>query len=145
MSFILLLNSKIAQISQMTGLDIEIIAYELKGKIDFRFKDNGVEKTLNSLSSGEKTRVALVVLFAIFETLQLFTQNKLNILVLDELLGVLDERGIEMLKVLLEQYRKQMAVFVVLHHNEIEKEFFDTYIKVLKENGLTQIEVEKVK
>ena len=142
-SFILLLNSKISQIRQMTGLDIEIIAYEVKGKISFRFKDNGIEKTLNSLSSGEKTRVALVVLFAIFETLQLFTQNKLNILVLDELLGVLDEKGIEMLKVLLEQYRKQMAVFVVLHHNEIEKEFFDTYIKVKKRNNLTDIIIEK--
>jgi DNA repair exonuclease SbcCD ATPase subunit len=139
-SFLLLLN----HISNMTGLDVQIFASEIKGKIVFRFEDDGVEKTLNSLSSGEKTRVALVVLFAIFETLQLFTQNKLNILVLDELLGVLDEQGIEMLKTLLEQYRQQMSVFVVLHHNEIEKEFFDLYIKVDKQNGLTQIEVDKV-
>ena len=143
-SFLLLLNNKIKTISSMTGLDVQIFASEIKGKIIFRFEDDGVEKTLNSLSSGEKTRVALVVLFAIFETLQLFTQNKLNILVLDELLGVLDEQGIEMLKTLLEQYRQQMSVFVVLHHNEIEKEFFDLYIKVDKQNGLTQIEVDKV-
>lgn len=142
-SFILLLNNKIQELSKLLSFKINIIVYETKGKINFKFIDNEVEKTLNGLSSGEKTRVALVVLFAVLETLQILAQNKLNVIVLDELLGVLDKQGVEMLQKLLDRYRKQMAIYVVLHHEEMPEDYFDTIYKVTKENDLTNIE-EKV-
>ena len=138
-SFILLLNNKVKELSSYLDFKIDIFVYETKGKINFKFLDNEVEKTLNGLSSGEKTRVALVVLFSVLETLQILAQNKINLIVLDELLGVLDKQGIEMLKKLLDKYRKQMAIYVVLHHKEIELNYFDRVYQVEKVNELTEI------
>ena len=138
-SFVILLNNKINEITKLVNFNLQIIVLEHKGKITFTFIHNGIEKTLNSLSSGEKTRVALIVLFAVLDTLQLLSQNKLNLLVLDELLGVLDEKGIKVLKTLLNVYRKQIAIYVVLHHNEIAESYFDNVYYVYKENNLTNI------
>ena len=144
-SFVLLLNTKIKELSQMLHFDIDIIISAVKGKLKFKFIDNGIEKTLNSLSAGEKTRTAIITLFGVLESLQVLSHNKFNLLVLDELLGVLDEEGIELLKQLLQTYRDKMSVFVVLHHNEISSEYFDAIYKLTKINDITQVSIERNK
>jgi len=138
-SFITLLNSKINELSDFLLFNIKITISENKGKLKYTFIDAGVVKTLNGLSAGEKTRVALITLFAVLETLRILSGNEFNLLVLDELLGVLDDLGLELLQQLLDRYRSKMTVFVVLHHNEIDRSYFDGCYKAVKTNGITKI------
>jgi len=139
-NFIVLLNSKIKELSEYVNFTTDIIISETRGKLKFKFVEGNIEKTLNALSAGEKTRVALITLFSVLETLSILANNKFNLLVLDELLGVLDEEGVETLKLLLQKYKDNMCIFVVLHHNEIDSNFFDGVYNVHKTNGITNIE-----
>jgi DNA repair exonuclease SbcCD ATPase subunit len=142
-SFIALLNNKIVELSELLDFNIQVRITENKGKLKFSFVRNGITHTLNSLSAGEKTRVAVITLFAILETLQILSNNKFNLLVLDELLGQLDDEGVEVLQQILNRYRDKMTIFVMLHHNEIPLNFFDAVYKVKKTNGITNINKER--
>jgi len=144
-NFVLLFNKKIKELSDKLKFDTEIVVYEFRGKLEFKFIYKGVEKTINSLSSGEKTRASLIVLFAMLETLQLLSSIELNVLALDEILGVLDRKGVKLLKQMLLEYKKNKSIFLIQHHQEIENDFFDYVIEVRKEHGLTKIEEKRNK
>jgi DNA repair exonuclease SbcCD ATPase subunit len=137
------LNNKILELSELLDFNIQVRIKENKGKLKFSFVRGGITHTLNSLSAGEKTRVAVITLFAILETLQILSNNKFNLLVLDELLGQLDDEGVEVLQQILNRYRGKMTIFVMLHHNEIPLNFFDAVYKVKKVNGITHINKER--
>ena len=55
------------------------------------------------------------------------------------MLGVLDDEGIEMVKKFLELLRREKAVYLITHHEEIPVEFFDSLITFEKTNGVTSL------
>jgi energy-coupling factor transporter ATP-binding protein EcfA2 len=62
-------------------------------------------------------------------------------LVLDELLSSLDKNGVEFLKTIINLLRDEKSIFIITHHDEIEREFADKEIYVTKEKNITTMEV----
>jgi len=123
--FVLLLNKRIIELSSSVDFDTLILVEEKKGKLDFVFFKDKERKTLQGLSSGEKARVSLLLLFSVLETLNVLSSERLNLLVLDEILGSLDKEGVALLKTLVNRYRDNSSIYLIQHHKEIEDTFFD--------------------
>lgn len=140
-TFITVLNSKLNALTSVLDIPLEVEVSEKDSDIIYTISNNSVDIPFSSLSSGERTRVSLVVLLAIVETLEVLTNVELNILIFDELLSVLDAEGVNLFKEQLNTYRNKKNVFVVIHHDEIESDYFDNILNVYKRNSLTKLEV----
>ncbi len=137
-----LFSKNIKEIQSYTTFGISTSIKVHKGKMDYIFIDNGVEKSFDMLSAGEKTRVSLMLLIATLKTIEQLTGVSINYLVLDELLGVLDDEGIQFLKNIMDELRKTKSVYIITHHDEIEEDYADSIITVIKENNISRIEYE---
>lgn len=138
----LLFTRNFRDLKKYTSFDIDIIIKVEKGKMSYNFFDAGKEKSFTSLSAGERTRVSLMLLLATLSTIEQLTNITLNYLVLDELLGVLDYEGILFLKKVLDDMRKTKSIYIITHHNEIEEDYADGIIKVVRDNNLSTVEEE---
>ena len=139
-SFILLLNKKIEEYSLLVDLPFNIVTVENKGKLEFTFSTRSKKEiSFLNLSSGERTRVSLVTLLAIIATLESLTEIEFNYLVFDELLSVLDKQGVGIFKALLDTMKKNKALFVVIHHEEVDNDFFDGTVYLIKEKEITRM------
>jgi DNA repair exonuclease SbcCD ATPase subunit len=112
-----------------------------KGKMEYKFIDDGSVKEFSALSSGEQTRVSLLLLLATLKSIEQLLGMQINFLVFDELFGVLDDEGIHFIDNVLTELRKEKAVFVVNHHDELDMIIPDYEIRVIKENNVSWVEV----
>jgi len=136
----MLLIRNFKELQKFTTFDIDIKIRVSKGKMTYLFIDDGVEKPFTMLSAGERTRVSLMLLLATLKTIEQLTNVTVNYLVLDELLGVLDEEGINFLKNVLATMRKEKSIYIITHHGEIDDSFADGVIHVIKENNISRVE-----
>lgn len=114
------------------------IRYSLDGdKLNVIVSDNGVDVSIDPLSSGEKARVTTATLLAIRKLMASISKNKLNVLFLDETIDTLDADGRDrLIDILLEE--QDLNIFIISHgysHPLIPK------ITIVKENGISRIEV----
>lgn len=93
-----------------------------------------------SCSSGERKRVDLAVLIALFDLTNLRNKNNYNILILDEVLDSIDEIGVEAAQELLLELNKRIPTIFVISHNNMLSEYFPDVLTVVKENGISRIE-----
>lgn len=104
-------------------------------KLDIQIIDNGSTITIDSLSSGEKARVNIATLLAIRNLMTNISSTKINILFLDEILGVVDLEGkTKLVEILL---KEDLNTFIVSH------EFSHPLMPCLyitKENNISRIE-----
>ncbi len=140
-NFIKFFNIKLSDLSTILDTDFDISAVESAGGIIFSVSRAGEEISFNLLSSGEQTRVSLIILVTTVLTLELVTNISTNLLVFDELLSVLDDNGLDIFKSLLNNLKNNKSIFVVLHHNEIEQNYFDQEYLITKKDGLSTLEV----
>ena len=140
-TFITILNNKLQSLINGLDLPLVITVIEDEGDIKYIINNNGEETSYSTLSSGERTRVSLVVLLGIIETLEVLTNVQVNVLIFDELLSVLDTEGVEIFQQQLNKYRETKSVFVVIHHDEIPTDYFDSICNVYKVDNLTKLEV----
>jgi DNA repair exonuclease SbcCD ATPase subunit len=113
-----------------------ILEFKLENeKLNIIILDNGLETNIASLSAGELARVNIATLLAIRSMLSILSKVKINILFLDEVMGVLDAEGKDkLINILLEE--KDLNVFLVDH--TYEHPLLNTiYIK--KENNVSRI------
>lgn len=76
--------------------------------------DNGIPVDISALSTGELSRVNVSTLLAIRALMSSLSNTKINLLFLDEILGVLDEQGkANLIDILLEE--KDLNTFIVSH------------------------------
>lgn len=143
-NFISVFNNKIAYLLSLLDMNFDISVHESEGSLKYLIRKETTEVPYPSLSSGERTRVSLVVLLAILESLELMTNIQFNLVIFDELLSVLDSSGVEVFKTVLNKYRDQKNVLVILHHEEITSDYFDGYVYLTKEKGITKMEVKGV-
>jgi len=142
-SFLYTLNNKLSNLCKQSDIEFNIVVNEVEGKIVYAISNaNDNTITFENLSSGERTRVSLIVLLAIVGTLEILTNVSINIMMFDEILSLLDKKGIDIFTELLGNYRENKSTFVIQHHNEIPDKFFDNVIRVQKVNNLTEIIVE---
>lgn len=131
--------SVLKDLMQQTDFGITTSVTVTSGKLNYRFFERGIEKGYNDLSAGERTRVSLILLISTIFTLEKVTGFSGNYLVIDEMLGVLDDEGIEMVKKFLDIIRKDKAVYLITHHEEIPIDFFDSILTFTKTNGVTEL------
>ena len=99
--------------------------------------DNGDIISIAALSSGELARVNTSMLLAIRKIMASISKVKLNVLFLDEIIGVLDAEGKERLvEILLEQ---DLNTYLVSHGWEHP---LLTKLNVVRENNISKIEIE---
>jgi len=111
--------------------------FSLKGeKLNIEIIDNGNTIDITALSSGELARVNISTLLAIRKLMSSISNTKINLLFLDEIMGVLDNYGKEkLIEVLLDE--QDLNTFLVSHeftHPLLEK------ITVVKEGNISKIE-----
>lgn len=135
------LNSRIQEISE-----------RLEFKFQFEFDSDfnpivsylGMEVSPESLSSGQRKKMNLIVLLAFIEIIKM-KHSQMNILFLDEIFSSLDKnnvyRAIEILKEYAEKYR--MTIFVVSHES-LPEEFFNHRIFVTTQDHFSEMKITKV-
>lgn len=104
--------------------------------ITFRKKETEFEE----LSSGQKTRCELSIVFSMYFLVRSLFGNGSNLLVLDEILDFnLDKDGVNAVMKIVENFSKDSAVFIVSHRDEY-KDRFDKVIKIYADDlGFTKI------
>ena len=105
-------------------------------KLNIEIIDEGIAVAIEELSAGELARINAATLLAIRKLMAAISSTKINILFLDEIMGVLDEGGKEMLIEVLHA-EKDLNTLLVSHeysHPLIPK------ITVLKDNKISRID-----
>ena len=102
------------------------------------FKISGLN--YRNCSSGERKRVDLAVLLALYDLTNLRNKQSFNILILDEVLDSIDKAGVEAVKDLLLELNKRIPTILVISHNNYLAEYFPTTVTIVKENGISFIE-----
>ena len=135
------LNSRIQEISE-----------RLEFKFQFEFDSDfnpiisylGMEVSPESLSSGQRKKMNLIVLLAFIEIIKM-KHSQMNVLFLDEIFSSLDKnnvyKAIEILKEYAEKYR--LTIFVVSHES-LPEEFFNYRILVQTQDHFSEMKITKV-
>ena len=113
------------------------VTFVLAGeKLNVDIIDNGTVISINALSSGELARVNIATLLSIRKLMASLSKTRINLLFLDEVMGVLDSEGREkLIEILLEE--KDLNTFLVSHeytHPLLER------IAVVKEDNISRLE-----
>jgi DNA repair exonuclease SbcCD ATPase subunit len=139
-----LLGYNIAEIIKHSSFNFKVRVFTDRGRLVYKILDDGQIKSFTQLSSGERTRVSLTILLATLKTIEQLTGVEINFLVLDELLGVLDEEGVEFLKTVINELRGSKSIFIITHHGEIDLDYADRKVIVKKRDNISAVEVQDV-
>ena len=107
-----------------------------KEKLNISVIDNGIIAPIETTSGGEFSRIQTAVLLAIRNLLSKLAGTSINLLFLDEIMGVLDDEGKEKLIEVL-QKEHELNVFLICHeytHPLIDK------VTIIKENNISSIQ-----
>jgi len=99
--------------------------------LDVSYSDGG--DAYDIVSTGEKTRVDLVVLLSIRDAIEFTYSSSFSQLFLDEIFNGLDESGVESAMNLLRKNFKDKQVFLITHESSL-KDLADNVINVVKTN-----------
>jgi len=110
---------------------------ETRDRLAVLVSEKGVG-SYNACSGGERRRADVVVLLALHDLISRRSQTTVNLLVFDEVFESLDSTGVERLSLLLQEFAKEKAVYVVSHQAEMG-DFFDRVVRVRKEGGVSCI------
>lgn len=105
--------------------------------------DGEIVLNYNSLSSGYKSRLDLVIALALNSAIKLLTGIDINILFLDEILSAVDSVGIESISKLLNKIKHRFPekIIFVVSHNQILKEVSDT-LTITRQNDASKLKWE---
>lgn len=107
-----------------------------KEKLNIIVSNNGAEAPIETVSSGEFSRIQTAILLAIRNLLSKLGGNSINLLFLDEITGVLDDEGKEKLIEVLRD-EENLNVFLISHdftHPLIDK------LSIVKNNNISSIQ-----
>ena len=118
---------------------------ELNINSDIRFNQSLQIKSnrwpYNLHSGGEKKRVDLALMCALYDTFTSIYGQKCNVLVLDELDKEFDKDGVdEYVRLIIDDLSNRIDTILVISHKDEINYAFPTQIKVKKENDLSYLE-----
>jgi len=123
-------------LQELSSGKFQIVFVLQEEKLNIEILDEGISVTIAELSAGELARINAATLLAIRKLMAAISSTNLNILFLDEILGVLDDNGKEKLIEVLHA-EKGLNTFLVSHeysHPLIPK------INVIKEGKISRLE-----
>lgn len=134
--FLRLFNKRLHTLSnQLTKGDIQLrVKKDSKGNYGLYVKDQ-VEHEYKALSSGLKARVDLLLNLTLRQALKDLTGVSINILIIDELIGSVDEGGKQGIESMLNEIKKEFPdtlIFVVSHGHSIRA---DHSLLITRENN----------
>ena len=131
------LNAKAKEYSKLVFGTEEFEIYLDGNALDISYGGKLVE----SLSGGERTRIDLILQFAIRDLLSSHLNLTSNILVLDEITDFLDATSCAAVMQLIENELNTVeSVFIISHHAESLNLSFDSEIKVIKNTeGISEV------
>jgi len=110
--------------------------------IDLEITRNGEVVSYKSLSGGEKKRVDLVVIFSFQRFLLSASGVSSNLLVFDEIFTDLDAEGVNATLSCIDSLFPESSCIYVITHREGIKECFDSFMRVTKVGGVSQIDIQ---
>lgn len=135
-NYIPLLNNIINEFS--TLIDNRFMVKFTQDGMDIEITDRGIVVDYGQLSSGEKQRLSLIILFTFIRFIRLKSGNNFPLVFFDEILNSsLDSSGLEGLTKILNIMRPQIPYIFIITHNNDNKELADNIISVKKENGFS--------
>lgn len=90
-------------------------------------------------SGGERRKVDLAIMFALYSLAKIRSGSRVNLLCLDEILDSLDSEGCERVMMLLRKMSEEIESIFVITHNESLKRLFGSKFVVRKEGGVSKI------
>jgi DNA repair exonuclease SbcCD ATPase subunit len=135
------LNNRILEISEKLEFKFQ---FEFNNEFDPIITYLGMQVSPDSLSSGQRKKMNLIILLAFIEIIKM-KHNHMNVMFLDEIFSSLDKinvyKSIEILKEYATRYN--MTIFVVSHES-LPEEFFDYKIMVKQVDHFSEMEIIKI-
>ena len=110
-----------------------------KLKFVTKIKKNGLDKSYESLSDGEKGRARLATLFSLSSIVASRKSNNFSLMLLDELFDGLPEECRERVIALLETLRDEKDLILIIDHFKAVGNLVESVIRVEKKDGISQI------
>ena len=108
--------------------------------VDLDIKGN-LDRSYQSFSGGEKRRMDIILLLAIQRLLVEVSGVSTNTIMFDEIFDGLDNKGFEMVLNSIDSvFSEDMCIYIVTHRESI-KGTIGNYISVIKEEGVSRLEV----
>jgi DNA repair exonuclease SbcCD ATPase subunit len=134
------LNSRILEISKRLEFKFNL---EFNNEFDPQISYLGLNISPESLSSGQRKKMNLIVLLSFIELIKM-KHSSMNIMFLDEIFSSLDKNNVYMAIQILKEYSEKygLTIFVV-SHEALPEEFFSAKIKVSNKNHFSDIVIER--
>jgi DNA repair exonuclease SbcCD ATPase subunit len=143
------INNRLEYYSEMVGFSCYLTnkvftkSGDKRNKIDVKLDGKKIYK---GCSRGEKRRIDLCIQCAINDLAIALGGSQINILIADEIIDPLDEKGVSgFINVLRSKYQSQSnATMLIVSHKKFFNELLDSSWIFTKDNGITSLEVKNV-
>lgn len=143
--FLALFNSELYELGkELLGTNYKISINKSKNVgFELFVDDSEIILNYNSLSSGFKSRVDLLISLALNKTVEILTGISINILFLDEILSAVDSTGVESISLLLNKIKHKFPnklIFIVSHNQVIKN--VDNTLTITRQNDCSKLKWE---
>ncbi len=135
------LNARILEISEKLEFKF---SFEFDNEFDPHITYLGMQISPESLSSGQRKKMNLIVLLAFIEIIKM-KHSTMNVMFLDEIFSSLDKTNVYRAISILKEYstKYNMTIFVVSHES-LPEELFDHRILVNQKDHFSEMEIIKI-
>jgi DNA repair exonuclease SbcCD ATPase subunit len=135
------LNARILEISEKLEFKF---SFEFDNEFDPHITYLGMQISPESLSSGQRKKMNLIVLLAFIEIIKM-KHSTMNVMFLDEIFSSLDKTNVYRAISILKDYstKYNMTIFVVSHES-LPEELFDYRILVNQKDHFSEMEIIKI-
>ena len=136
-----LLNAEIRKVMTDLNMDYRVTFNE---EFDVDIQHLGFKVSPEQLSTGERKKVDFATLVALIRLMKIRFAG-LNLTFLDEIFSSIDSDGIyHILKVLHKTCRELNLNIFVINHSQLPTEIFDYKLEIQKNNGFSNLTIEKI-
>ena len=143
--FLALFNSELYELGkELLGTNYKISINKSKSAgFELFVDDSEITLNYNSLSSGFKSRVMLLISLALNKTVEILTGISINVLFLDEILSAVDATGVESISLLLNKikYKFPNKLIFIVSHNQVIKNV-DNTLTITRQNDCSKLKWE---
>jgi DNA repair exonuclease SbcCD ATPase subunit len=135
------LNARILEISKKLEFKF---AFEFNSDFDPNITYLGMQVSPESLSSGQRKKMNLIVLLSFIEIIKM-KHSQMNVMFLDEIFSSLDKNNVYRAISILKEYATlyNMTIFVV-SHEALPEELFDSKIIVTTQDHFSDMQITKI-
>ncbi len=140
--FLALFNSELYELGkELLGTNYKISINKSKSVgFELFVDDSEIILNYNSLSSGFKSRIMLLISLALNKTVEILTGISINVLFLDEILSAVDATGVESISLLLNKIKHKFPdklIFIVSHNQVIKN--VDNTLTITRQNDASKL------